>query len=180
MDERSETSREVLVGRVRKPVGLRGEVVVEPTGGDRARFSPGRRLFVEGEPLREVVILASRPVRKRAVAVLFEGFDSIEAAETLRNKLLYVEPEELPPLPPGVYYDYQLTGLEVIDADGVSLGRVESILQTGSNDVYCVGKGQAEILIPAVPDYVARVDLAQGRIELAVPRSALGESDPPV
>ena len=180
MDERSETSNEVLVGWVRRPVGLRGEVVVEPTGDDPARFSPGRRIFVEGEPLQEVVILASRPVRKQAMAVRFEGFDTIEAAETLRGKRLYVEPEDLPPLPPGVYYNYQLEGLEVFDAEGVSLGRVESILETGSNDVYCVGKGQEEVLIPAVPDYVAQVDLEAGRIRLSVPRSALGESDPPV
>lgn len=180
MDERSETSKEVLVGWVRKPVGLRGEVVVEPTGDDPTRFSPGRRLFVDGVPLRKLLIVASRPARKRAIAVRFEGVETIEAAETLRDKRLYVEPEDLPPLPPGVYYNYQIEGLEVLDSEGVPLGRVESILETGSNDVYCVGKGQEEILIPAVPDYVASVDLEAGRIRLSVPRSALGESDPPV
>ena len=86
----------------------------------------------------------------------------------------------MPPLPPGRYYYYQLFGLEVVDAAGVVLGRVEAILETGSNDVYCVGKGREEILIPAVPDFVAKVDLATKRILLAVPRSALGGEDPPV
>ena len=180
MEEPTETSRRVLVGRICRPVGLRGEVIVEPTGDDPDRFAAGRRFFLEGGQPDEVVVRSSRPARKRTLAVSFEACDSIETAEALRGRRLYVRPEDLPPLPPGEYYNYQLLGLEVVDATGATLGRVEAILETGSNDVYCVGKGQEEILIPAVRDYVAKVDLAAGRILLAVPHSALGENDPSV
>jgi 16S rRNA processing protein RimM len=180
VEEPAGTPGRVLVGRIRRPVGLRGEVLVEPTGDDPDRFAAGRRLFLEGEPTAEVVVRASRPSKKRALAVFFEGIETIEEAEALRGRRLYVRPEDLPPLPPGRYYYYQLFGLEVVDAAGVVLGRVEAILETGSNDVYCVGKGREEILIPAVPDFVAKVDLATKRILLAVPRSALGGEDPPV
>jgi 16S rRNA processing protein RimM len=168
------------VGQIRRPVGLKGEVIIGPTGDDPKRFSPGGRLFLEGSPHRELVIRASRAAAKGSIAVRFDGIDSVEEAEMLRGRRLYVNAEDLPPLPPGVYYHYQLLGLQVIDADGVVLGQVEAILETGSNDVYCVGKGQAEILVPAVRDFVAKVDLPAGRIQLAVSRSALGVEDRPV
>ena len=179
MEERSGPSSLVIVGQVRRPVGLRGEVVVGPTGNDPSRFSPGRRLLTQSDPPRELWIRESRSYRG-AVAVQFREVDSIEAAEGLRGVWLCVPVEELPALPPGVFYHYQILGLEVLDASGVSLGRVDSILETGGNDVYCVREGEQEILIPAVREYVARVDLAGKRIWLAVPRTALGGNEPPI
>ncbi|MBD3160705.1 MAG: 16S rRNA processing protein RimM [Candidatus Eisenbacteria bacterium] len=193
--------RRVLVGRIRRPVGLRGEVIVEPTGEDPERFAPGKRLLVERDEKRsaerdagrndECVIARSRPAPKGTIAVLFEGIATVEAAETLRGRSLFVRPEELPPLPEGVHYNFQLIGLEVVDDQGERLGSVREILETGSNDVYCVEAGNEEngasrdgspeeILIPAVPDYVAEIDLPRRRIRLAVSRSALGIDDPPV
>jgi 16S rRNA processing protein RimM len=174
-----ETSEKVLVGRVRRPVGLRGEVIIGPTGDDPTRFSPGRHILLEGSPLRELVVRTSRPTAKGAIAVHFEGIDSVEEAEGLRNLRLYVRPADLPQLPDGVYYHYQLIGLEVFDVQQERLGRVTAILETGSHDVYCVGKGTKEILVPAVPDFVAEINLSAGRILLAVPRSALEVADPP-
>jgi 16S rRNA processing protein RimM len=94
--------------------------------------------------------------------------------------MLWIDTEDLPPLPEGQFYQFQLLGLRVEDAEGVVLGRVESILSTGSNDVYCVGTGAEEILIPAVADYVAGVQLEAGVIRLAVPRSRLGMAEPPI
>ncbi len=83
-------------------------------------------------------------------------------------------------MPEGTYYHFEVVGLEVLDASGKSLGRVESILQTGSNDVYCVGKGKNEILVPAIREYVAKVDLPAGKMHLAVNGSRLGIDDSPV
>lgn len=112
--------------------------------------------------------------------VAFDEIETVEGAQELRGAHLLIEAQGLPPLPEGTYYHYQVVGLEVLDADGVGLGRVESILQTGSNDVYCVGKGKEEILIPAIREYVAKVDLPAGRIHLAVRGSHLGRDDSPV
>jgi 16S rRNA processing protein RimM len=169
----------VLVGRIARPVGLRGEVVVEPYGDDPNRFSKGTRLLAQTQPHRELRIRGSRAYRGR-YAVLFEGVESWEAAEELRDVALVVPEEDLPKLPTGVYYHYQVLGLTVVDVDGAVLGRIDSILETGSNDVYCVGEGPEQILIPAVRDYVGRIDLTSGRIFLNVPRRALGTEDDPV
>ena len=122
---------------------------------------------------------SNRPCRG-GWAVRFAGIDTVDAAEALRGVRLSVAPEMLPPLPPGTYYHYQVLGLVVVDAEGVPLGRVESILSTGANDVYCVGSGAEEILIAAVPEMIDRVDIEAGRICLTVAKSALGEDEPPI
>jgi 16S rRNA processing protein RimM len=131
------------------------------------------------EPVREVRIIRSRPYGS-GVALFLEGIESIEQAEGLRGIELAVTVESLPRLPEGSYYHYQVIGLTVVDTGGAVLGRIESILQTGSNDVYCVRQGPEEILIPAVKDFVERVDLESGRLWLKVPRASLGESEDPI
>ena len=179
MPDRADQPRLIQVGTIRRPVGLKGELVVGPTGGDPDRFAPNSRLVLRTEPPREVRIVRSRPYRD-GVAVVLAGIESIEEAESLRGVELAVAADSLPALPDGTYYHFQVLGLTVIDAAGAELGRVESILQTGSNDVYCVRQGPEEILIPAVKDFVERVDLESGRLWLKVPRSSLGESEDPI
>ncbi len=172
-------SDRIVVGQVRRPVGLRGELIVEPTGDDRARFSPGARVQAEGEPPVELTVQASRPSRD-VLAVRFEGVESVEEAERFRGRVLTVAAQNLPELPPGVYYQFEILGCEVLDGDGRRLGTVEQILETGGNDVYCVREGSEEVLVPAVPEFIAEVDRENRRIRLTVPRSALGEEEPPV
>lgn len=179
MPDRAESPRLIQVGTIRRPVGLKGELVVGPTGDDPDRFAPGSRLLLCMEPARELRIVRSRPYGN-GVALFLEGIDSIEEAETLRGVDLAIAVESLPSLPEGTYYHFQVMGLTVVDATGAVLGRIESIMQTGSNDVYCVRQGPEEILIPAVKDFVERVDLESGRLWLKVPRSSLGESEDPI
>jgi 16S rRNA processing protein RimM len=154
--------------------------LVEPTGDDPDRFRPGCSLFLDDDPAMRVRVRTCRPAPKGVLAIAMDGMSRREDAENLRGRSLWVEAEVLPPLPDGVYYHYQVIGLRVVDSGGLELGRVESILQTGSNDVYCVGKGTEEILIPATGEYVAGVDLSSGVIRLAVPRDRLGMDEPPI
>ncbi len=180
MEDRSGAAgRMILVGRIVRPVGLRGEVVIEPTGDDPGRFAKGARLQGQTDPPRDLRILESRRYERR-YAVRFEGIDSVDSAESLRGVRLFIPEEALPALPAGIYYHYQVLGLMVIDSEGMALGRIESILEAKGNDVYCVGEGDGELLIPAVRDYVERIDLAAGRLILRVPGSALGAGEPPI
>jgi 16S rRNA processing protein RimM len=169
----------VPVGTIRRPVGLKGEVVVGPTGDDLDRFAPGRSVVTLTEPRREMRIVRSRAYGN-GVALFLEGIESIEQAEGLRGVELAVAAESLPSLPEGTYYHFQVMGLTVVDSTGAVLGRIESIMQTGSNDVYCVRQGSEEILIPGVKDFVDRVDLTSGRMWLKVPRASLGEDEDPI
>lgn len=158
---------------------MRGELIVEATGDDDARFAPGEKVRAEGDPAIDLTVRKSRPARD-ALAISFEGIDGVESAERLRGRVLTVAVEDLPALPPGVYYHHEIIGCEVVDGDGRRLGTVEEILETGGNDVYCVREGSEEVLVPAVPEFIAEVDRGARRIRLTVPRGRLGGDDSPI
>ena len=136
-----------------------------PTGDDPDRFAPGSRLLMRREPAREMQDRPESAVRERGTRSSFEGIDSIEEARDLRGVDL-ADRGRIAPAPPG----RDLLPFPGDGADGGRrgpapvLGRIESIMQTGSNDVYCVRQGPEEILIPAVKEFVERVDLESGRI----------------
>lgn len=156
----------VLVGRVVKPQGRRGEVAVEPFSDRSDRFPSLSSAFVaapDGEA-REVRVEACFAHKRRFVLKL-AGIDSIDAAETLRGAELRIAESELAPLPEGSYYYHQLTGLRVDDPQGVTIGVVESVMETAAETRVLVVRGpQGETLLPFAAAFVKAVDVAQGRI----------------
>ena len=161
----------VLVGRVVKPQGRRGEVAVEPFSDRADRFPTLRRAFVP-EPsgdAREVRVEGCFPHRGRFVLKL-AGVDSIEAAEALRDAELRIEESELAALPSGSYYYHQLQGLAVEDEQGRAMGRVEQVMETGAETRVLVVLGEdGETLLPFAEAFVKSVDVAGGRIVAARP-----------
>jgi 16S rRNA processing protein RimM len=161
----------VAIGRLLKPRGLKGELLIVPFSDRPNRFPSLRRAFLPGEggSAREVAITSCWPHKGRFVVKL-AGIDSIEAAERLRGLELRIGEEDLEALPAGAYYHYQLKGLCVEDEFGSSLGRVDDILATGGGaDVLVVRGPQGESLIPLAADFVEHVDLAAGRIRVRPP-----------
>jgi 16S rRNA processing protein RimM len=77
----------------------------------------------------------------------------------------------LPPTDPNEFYWYQLIGLEVVNSEGERLGILEEIIETGSNDVYVVRRGEEEILIPAIEDVVREVDLQRRLMTVDLPET---------
>jgi 16S rRNA processing protein RimM len=77
----------------------------------------------------------------------------------------------LPPTAPDEFYWYQLIGLEVVNSEGERLGILEEIIETGSNDVYVVRRGEEEILIPAIEDVVREVDLQRRLMTVDLPET---------
>jgi len=109
-----------------------------------------------------------RPQGRGAVLFL-AGVTHRSQAEALVGCDLFIEKATLPALSEGTYYWADLIGLEVVSVDGRSLGRLESILETGSNDVYVVKGAGKEILIPALKSVVKAVDLAARRVRVDLP-----------
>lgn len=164
-------SRLITVGKVLREWGLRGGVLVCPLTSDPGRFRDLREITLESRWGRERKEVESVSVRKGQVVVSFRGCASPEEARRYRGALIKISPEESPALPEGVYYHYQIEGLEVCTADGEVLGHVAEIMETGSNDVYVVRGGQREQLIPAVAGVIESVDLAAGRIVVRLPET---------
>lgn len=91
-----------------------------------------------------------------------------EDARQYRNYILSVKSKSLPPLEEGVYYHEQIIGTSVYTTQGELIGIVDSILETGSNDVYVVKLDEREYLIPAIKDVIKEIDLKNRRILIDV------------
>jgi 16S rRNA processing protein RimM len=164
----------VLIGRVVKPQGRRGEVLVHPFSDRPDRFATleGAFLTRPGGEAREVRVTSSWPHKGRHVLKL-EGVDSIADAERLRGCDLRIGEEELAPLPEGSFYHHELTGLRVADRAGLEIGVVEDVMETGAGAPILVVRGSGgETLVPFVVDFVKDVDLAAARIVIERPEYA--------
>jgi 16S rRNA processing protein RimM len=161
----------VSIGRVVKPQGRKGEVLVEPLTDRPDRFPALRAAYVPAAHggSRVVEVESVWPHKGRFVLKL-AGVDTIDAAEGYRGLELRIGEEELAALPAGSYYHHQLKGLRVLDADGRSLGVAADLMETGGAAPVLVVRGPGgETLVPLAEGFVRDVDLAGGRIVVAVP-----------
>jgi 16S rRNA processing protein RimM len=143
----------VVVGRVGRPHGRDGSFVVEDASTAKERFAVGATLQVEGSP---ATVVESKRAGGRPVIRLDRVVE--------RGIPLEVPKAELPPPAEDAYYVFQLVGLEVVDEDGESLGRVADVAPGVANDVLELDAGAA---LPLVGACVLAVDLEAGRILVA-------------
>lgn len=157
-------SRRVILGQVAGLYGVKGWVRVFSHTQPRdniLRYSPWR-LRLAGE-WKELPVETGRRHGKGVIAKL-AGVEDRDAAARLLGADIAVARSQLPRPAEGEYYWADLEGLEVLTLEGVSLGRVSHLLETGANDVLVV-RGERERLIPFTPGIAVReVDLAGGRI----------------
>ena len=146
-------SRWVAVGRVGRPHGLDGAFVVEGASDDPARFAPGARVYVRGEP---AAVVAAKRAGGRSVIRLDRPLE--------RGSELELPADELPPPGEGEFYAFQLVGLAVEDETGRPLGTVVSVEPGVANDVLELDSGHA---LPLVEDCVLAIEPEAGRIVVA-------------
>jgi 16S rRNA processing protein RimM len=166
---------EVVVGRIGKPHGVRGEVAVEiRTDDPDGRFADGAVLATDPPERGPLVVQQSRPHAGRLL-VLFDGVADRTAAAALRGTLLTVDTSGDPPLDdPDEFYDHQLIGLAVETAGGEVVGEVVDVLHPPGPDLLVVRRPAGdEALIPFVADMVPSVDLASRRVVVDPPRGLL-------
>lgn len=150
----------VTVGRIKRPWGVRGHVMIDVLSDVPNRFAQGESLFIDGEPFS---IEQASPHNDTMILKL-EGVDSLEEAAALRGRLLTVPSDSLPPLPKGTYYHHHLIDMAVYARDGRFLGKLTDIISTGGNDVYVVTLEGKEFLLPALDDVILEVDVDKGRM----------------
>ncbi|MDA8129775.1 MAG: ribosome maturation factor RimM [Betaproteobacteria bacterium] len=153
------------MGRVAAPFGVKGWIKVQPYSED-----PGTLMDFEswrvgrGEQYSNYAVEAVQDHGKTLVAKL-AGVDDRDAAYALRGQEISVAKSALPPPEEGEYYWSDLIGLTVVNREGVELGKVDSLMESGANDLLVV-KGARAHLIPFVAAFVGKVDLAGARIEV--------------
>jgi len=149
---------------VKRPHGVRGQVRVEPLGGDAARFSPGLRLRVEPDG-RELVVRAARGLGDGDVLLELEGVDDRNAAETLRESYLCVPDAQRRTLAEDEWFTYELIGLRARTGAGAVMGVVAGIEHHPAHDTLVVRDARGRVTrLPLVRAFVERVDVAAGEI----------------
>lgn len=144
-------------GKIVTTHGIKGEVKIMPYTDTPELLCEFDRLFI-GKSHEEIAIERSRAFKNMVIAKL-KGYDTPEAAEKLRNKLLYMHRDDLE-LDENTYFIQDLIGIEVSDADSGSLyGKITDVMQTGANDVYVVQGADREYLVPAIPEVVISTDI---------------------
>jgi 16S rRNA processing protein RimM len=165
---------DVVVGRIGKPHGLRGEVTVDVrTDEPERRFARGSTLRAEPPPgsassLRQVTVAGSR-WHQSALLLRFEEVPDRTAAESARGIVLHASiPADASPDDPDEYYDHQLVGLAAYDEEGTALGTVAGLVHGGAQDLLRITTpDRREALVPFVKALVPEVDLAGGRVVIA-------------
>ena len=170
---------DLVVGRVVKPHGITGEVVVEiRTDDPGARFAPGSTLRgrARGQhgTVRDYVVESAREHTGRLL-VRLAGVHDRDTADALRGTVFVVDSEDLPPIDdPDEFYDHQLAGLRVVTTDGRPVGNVAEVLHTAAGELLAVtSQTGTEVLVPFVSDIVTSVSLPAKTIEIDPPDGLL-------
>jgi 16S rRNA processing protein RimM len=165
---------EVVVGRIGKPHGIRGEVTLDVrTDEPDRRFAPGTTLRAAapaGADRRPSALTVARARwHQSTLLVTFEELADRNAAEAARGTVLYatIGHDEAPD-DPDEYYDHQLVGLDVVDLDGTPLGTVKALVHGSAQDLLTVRTPDGrDALVPFVTALVPEVDLVAGRVVVA-------------
>jgi 16S rRNA processing protein RimM len=155
----------LVIGKLRKPHGIHGEIVMEVLTDFPERLRPGVTVYA-GEARRPLRIRKVR-THQQALLVTFEDYTDPETVGELRNEYVYVRAEDRPPLPEGEYYHHQLLGMRVVTESGNFLGNLIQILDTSANDIYVIRpESGPEILLPAIEEVILDIDLERKEIQV--------------
>jgi 16S rRNA processing protein RimM len=154
-----------IVGRIRKPHGIHGELVVEPICDEPgATFAPGRRVFAGGQtanaPLkapRELEITSARPFKKQWLVSL-RGIDDRNEAELWRERFLLVNASELSPPSDGEVWMHEMPGMHVVTVSGVPVGDVFEVQTLPQGLLLDVQTPRGIVSIPFVDAIVVGVN----------------------
>ena len=160
----------MLIGKIVGIHGIKGTNKLRSYAESLSVFLPGRSILVRDLRGREASyeIHWVKP-HTGTPLVSFKGITDYGQAKTLIGAELFIPQSELPELDEDTYYWYDLIGIEVVTMTGEFLGRIESIIETGSNDVYVVKSNEKEVLIPALESVVLEIDLEHKRMQVDLP-----------
>lgn len=165
MSAGSPQDRLVDIGKVVAVHGLKGLLQVLPLTDFPERYAERPHVIAELPDGTRVPVKVTRAApHKSQYLVALAGVNTRNEAETFAGALLRVPEADVPPLPEGAYYHFQIVGLKVIDEAGHELGSLREIVSGPANDIYVVDDGRRELLLPATREVVRRVDLAAGVI----------------
>lgn len=150
--------------------GLKGDIKVVPWADYPEIFEEID--YVYTEDLTEYKITNVK-YQKNMVILHLDSISSIEMAEKMKNTILYVKKEDMPPLNDDTYYVADLIGLKVFD-ENTEYGVISDVLSHGGTDIYVIKrKGQKDLLLPAAKEFVLEVNIPEGIVRVSLPEGLL-------
>jgi 16S rRNA processing protein RimM len=160
----------VLIARIGKPHGIRGDVTIQSFSNDDRRFQKLKRVLLR-MPSGEMTERSIMAVRLLPTGILlkFEGVDDRDAAETLRNAEILIPESERPKLPKGrAYYD-EVIGMTVVDdTTGSAIGLVKNVLDMPAGDVFVLDLNGVEHLVTNAGEEVRKIDVSKKEIRVSL------------
>ena len=150
------------LGKVVNTHGIRGEIKIQPWCDEPELFFELDYFYIDGNRYE----IQKARIHKNCIIAAVEGVPTINEAELLKNKVVTIEREALGELPEGTYYIADLEGLQVRTMEGRSLGVIDEIIKTGSNDVYVLKETEngKPVLIPVIDEVVKEVNIDEGYV----------------
>ena len=159
--------KEIIIGKIVAPHGVRGDIRILPLTEKPDLFLDLEYLLLEGG--KKLTVKNAR-FQKRMILVTTKEITSMNEAELLRDKNIYIKAEDLPELEDDEFYVADLVGIPVYDLEGNQIGTFKDSLSTGSNDVYIIAvSGAKDILVPDLKEYFKEIKLAEKRIVVKLP-----------
>ena len=151
------------IGQIVNTQGLKGEVRVYPYTDDINRFDELEYFYIDKNLNNKYEVERVR-YKGNMVIMKIKDIDSIEWAEKLKTKNMYIGREQGRELDEGEFFVSDLIGLDVFTVDGEKVGVLKDVLQHAINDVYVVSSGEKEYLIPSIEKFVPTIDLDQNKM----------------
>lgn len=173
----TEGARHMVVGRFRRPHGMKGECTIFPLTDDPGRvFAPGQELWtvdLAGEAMGSPLTVERSRAYHREWLIKFSGIDQRDALERYRDGFLAVPTADAVPLEDGEVYLHELDGFAVRLEDGTPVGLVSGYYETAAGLVIEVQGPKREFLLPYRKEFVTQVDRAGRRLVIAPPDGLL-------
>ncbi|MCI9318185.1 MAG: 16S rRNA processing protein RimM [Oscillospiraceae bacterium] len=152
----------ITAGQIVNTHGIRGEVKLLPQGVEPDLLAQCDPLYIGGRPFSP----SARRIHKGCLLLRLEGVDDMDAALALKGKTVSIRRADAP-LSAGEFFDEELVGLTARDAEtGEELGKIDQVLTYPAHKIYAVRGGKDEYLVPAVPAFIAAVNLPGGTVEI--------------
>ena len=160
------------VGRIVGAHGIRGEVKVYPYIEPLPNLDAGRRILLrQGAGDEKVLTVGKHRPHKKIILFTFEGVATRNDADALINGEILLQRSALPGLEEGEYYWSDIIGLDVFCVNETYLGSVESVIPTGSNDVYVIKNREngRETLVPAIHSVITDINIEKSIMRVDLP-----------
>lgn len=155
------------VGIITTTHGIKGEVKVFPTTDDLSRFMDLKKCYLCSEKETIQATCTSAKFVKNMVVLKFEGFDSIEEVEKLRNYDILVDREDAVALEEGEFFICDVIGSVVYDQNNDEVGILDEVLETPAQHVFVIkAKGKEDVYVPVVPSWVDEIDTKKKTVKV--------------